>query len=158
MEEVQLFCVNHPRAGTLVRCSSCGSAICVRCMVETPVGMKCPACARVRLRPEEGRRRYLAGAAGLLTAASIAGVMFAVRGSFFGLLMAMLLGLVTGSVVRKVGGAARPGMASVGAIATGCGLALGLLAVKVPFPALLSPGFLLPSAFAAAVAALTAGR
>lgn len=126
--------------------------------MQTPVGMKCPACARVKLRPEVGRRRYLAGGAGLLTAALMAGVMFAVRGSFPGLFMGMLAGLVTGSVVRKVGGAAHPGMASAGAIASGCGLALGLLAVKVPFAALLSPGFLLPAALAAAVAALRAGR
>lgn len=41
-------CVNHPNEITYVRCGRCEAPICVRCMVDTPVGKKCRACARNR--------------------------------------------------------------------------------------------------------------
>lgn len=41
-------CVNHPNEITFVRCGRCEAPICVRCMVDTPVGKKCRACARNR--------------------------------------------------------------------------------------------------------------
>ncbi|MCB0882021.1 MAG: rhomboid family intramembrane serine protease [Thermoleophilia bacterium] len=39
-------CYRHPGRETLVRCGSCERPICTDCMVETPVGMRCPECAR----------------------------------------------------------------------------------------------------------------
>lgn len=41
-------CVNHPNEITFVRCGRCDTPICVRCMVDTPVGKKCRACAKNR--------------------------------------------------------------------------------------------------------------
>lgn len=41
-------CVNHPQEITYVRCGRCDAPICVRCMVDTPVGKKCRACAKNR--------------------------------------------------------------------------------------------------------------
>jgi len=38
-------CPRHPGITTRLRCSKCGTPICPRCMVETPVGYRCPACA-----------------------------------------------------------------------------------------------------------------
>src|SRR5207247_8982385 len=41
-------CYRHPNRETGVSCSSCGRAICPDCMTPTPVGMRCPECARER--------------------------------------------------------------------------------------------------------------
>jgi membrane associated rhomboid family serine protease len=41
-------CYRHPSRETGVSCSSCGRPICPDCMTPTPVGMRCPACARER--------------------------------------------------------------------------------------------------------------
>jgi membrane associated rhomboid family serine protease len=39
-------CYRHPKRETGVRCSNCGRPICPDCMTVTPVGMRCPECAR----------------------------------------------------------------------------------------------------------------
>src|SRR5919202_1453872 len=41
-------CYRHPSRETGVSCSSCGRSICPDCMTATPVGMRCPECARQR--------------------------------------------------------------------------------------------------------------
>jgi membrane associated rhomboid family serine protease len=39
-------CYRHPSVETGVSCSSCGNPICPDCMTPTPVGMRCPECAK----------------------------------------------------------------------------------------------------------------
>src|SRR5829696_5242096 len=39
-------CYRHPKRETGVRCSNCERPICPVCMTSTPVGMRCPECAR----------------------------------------------------------------------------------------------------------------
>ncbi len=39
-------CYRHPNRETGVSCSNCGRPICPDCMTSTPVGMRCPDCAR----------------------------------------------------------------------------------------------------------------
>src|SRR5918998_1701102 len=41
-------CYRHPKRETGVRCSNCERPICPDCMTSTPVGMRCPECARQR--------------------------------------------------------------------------------------------------------------
>jgi membrane associated rhomboid family serine protease len=41
-------CYRHPSRETGVSCSNCGRPICPDCMTTTPVGMRCPECARQR--------------------------------------------------------------------------------------------------------------
>jgi membrane associated rhomboid family serine protease len=43
-------CYRHPNRETGVRCSNCDRPICPDCMTTTPVGMRCPECARQRTR------------------------------------------------------------------------------------------------------------
>src|SRR4051812_22927463 len=43
-------CYRHPQRETGVSCSNCGNPICPDCMTPTPVGMRCPNCARQRTR------------------------------------------------------------------------------------------------------------
>jgi hypothetical protein len=47
MTEVEkpITCARHPKVETALRCATCGTPICPRCMVTTPVGMKCKRCA-----------------------------------------------------------------------------------------------------------------
>ena len=49
-EEI-IFCARHPRVETVLRCANCGTPICPRCLVQTPVGAKCPTCAKVSKLP-----------------------------------------------------------------------------------------------------------
>lgn len=46
-----LHCAAHPGTETYLRCAQCGTPICPRCLVMTPVGAKCAACARSRPHP-----------------------------------------------------------------------------------------------------------
>jgi membrane associated rhomboid family serine protease len=48
-------CYRHPDRETGVSCSSCGRAICPDCMTTTPVGMRCPECARQRTKVRTAR-------------------------------------------------------------------------------------------------------
>jgi membrane associated rhomboid family serine protease len=41
-------CYRHSSRETGVSCSNCGRPICTDCMTTTPVGMRCPECARAR--------------------------------------------------------------------------------------------------------------
>ena len=43
-------CYRHPGRETGVRCSNCERPICPDCMTSTPVGMRCPECARQKQR------------------------------------------------------------------------------------------------------------
>jgi membrane associated rhomboid family serine protease len=48
-------CYRHPNRETGVSCSNCGRPICTDCMTPTPVGMRCPECARQRTRVRTAR-------------------------------------------------------------------------------------------------------
>ena len=44
-------CARHPNVATGLMCGRCGTPICPRCLVQTPVGARCPTCANVRRLP-----------------------------------------------------------------------------------------------------------
>jgi hypothetical protein len=46
-----IYCARHPRVETVLRCGRCDTPICPRCLVQTPVGARCPDCANVRTIP-----------------------------------------------------------------------------------------------------------
>lgn len=48
-------CYRHPDRHTRLRCASCGRPICPECSIDTPVGQKCPECARSTTRVISGR-------------------------------------------------------------------------------------------------------
>jgi membrane associated rhomboid family serine protease len=56
-------CYRHPKRETNVHCSNCGRPICPDCMTVTPVGMRCPECARERTRTSRISPGLRAGAA-----------------------------------------------------------------------------------------------
>jgi len=54
-------CYRHPDRETAVSCSMCARPICPDCMTSTPVGMRCPECARDKTRVASGPAASLAG-------------------------------------------------------------------------------------------------
>jgi hypothetical protein len=48
---VAVPCARHPNVETVLRCSKCETPICPRCLVQTPVGARCPQCAQLRRPP-----------------------------------------------------------------------------------------------------------
>jgi hypothetical protein len=40
-------CALHPEIETNLRCGKCGQPICPKCLVQTPVGARCPKCAKL---------------------------------------------------------------------------------------------------------------
>lgn len=155
-EDVELICARHPRSTTLIRCANCDTPICVKCMQETPVGMKCPDCARMEYRKKGGWRQYAAGAAGLLTAAVLGYAAFSVMGRV-SFLVALALGAATGLVVQKLGGRRR-GLGGTAALAAIFGLAMAALALGAELPYLATPMFLVPGVVSAAAAGFLATR
>ena len=51
-------CYRHPTRETGVSCSNCGRPICPDCMTTTPVGMRCPECAKDRTKVRNVRAQY----------------------------------------------------------------------------------------------------
>lgn len=87
---------------TRLRCSRCGKPICPRCMVGSPVGYRCPECAR-------GPRPaiYDPSTSGLVKAAAVGFVVSAGLGFFWGsypswgFYMALLLGFGVAESIAK---------------------------------------------------------
>ena len=42
--EEATYCPKHPAVATQMRCNKCGTFICLKCAVQTPVGYRCRAC------------------------------------------------------------------------------------------------------------------
>ena len=106
-------CHWHPDRETGLRCSNCGKPMCVECMRQHPVGIRCKECARAsRLPTYQVSASYYArgiGAAvglGLLGSAGLFGVfaVFPAAGFFFFFVMAGLgyaIGEGVGTAVNK---------------------------------------------------------
>ncbi len=99
-------CAAHPGVETALRCSKCGKPICPKCMVETPVGARCPECARsYRLPTFQVNTRYLLIAVGVgLGTAIIYGLIWGAIGSslnffYINLLLAAGAGYATSEVI-----------------------------------------------------------
>lgn len=122
-------CAFHPGVETEVRCAECLRPICPRDMVETPVGYKCPICAKPK------RSQYMYVKPKQLVGGAALGLVAGVGGGFllgmFGLtffLVSLLWGGLVGEAVRRgAGGHRGPIMAAVaaGAVILG-GLAGGM--------------------------------
>lgn len=113
-------CAFHPDVETELHCAECDRPICPRDMIETPVGYKCPICAklprtaRIRLRPTQ-----LAGALGLGLLAGIGGALLlgAISIGFFSLILGFFWGGATSEAVHRGSGGHRGGVVNAIAIA-----------------------------------------
>jgi hypothetical protein len=86
-------CARHPDVETTLRCGKCGTPICPRCMVQTPVGARCPDCAGLKKLPTfrvSGSYYLRAGGAALVTAV-VAGLIWGLINNFIAFVYINLL-------------------------------------------------------------------
>jgi len=81
-------CALHPDTETNLRCGKCDQLICPRCLVQTPVGARCPKCAAVKRLPV-----YTVPAIYYLRAIAAGFVSAAVLGAVWGLLPLHMLAI-----------------------------------------------------------------
>jgi hypothetical protein len=82
------YCARHPQVESNLRCGRCGTLICPRCLVQSPVGSRCPDCANVRRLPTVDVKP-----------------VFLVRGLGAAIASGAAIGAVWGYVVTNGGGA-----------------------------------------------------
>jgi hypothetical protein len=105
----QAVCYRHPGRETAVSCSNCDRPICPDCMVYSPVGIKCPECARqprsalVRMKPNRAARA-IAVAVGLGALMGVGIVFLQAVGLFFALILGWLIGIGMGEAVLSASG------------------------------------------------------
>lgn len=104
VEEV-LYCANHPKRETHLRCNRCSKPICTSCAQRTPVGYRCPQCIR-----EQEEKYYSATIIDYLLAVLIALPLSLIAGylatlvGFFVIFLAAAAGSLIGRLVfRAVG-------------------------------------------------------
>ncbi len=78
-------CYYHPEVETNLACGKCGRYVCPRCMVQTPVGVRCRECAQLRRLPTFDVR-----ATTYLRAVLAGGAIAGATGAIWGLLMPRL--------------------------------------------------------------------
>ncbi len=102
-------CAAHPRVETNLRCGKCGKPICPKCMVQTPVGARCPECARLYKLPtyRVSTAYYLRAAGTALGMALVCGVIWGVVNLFLPFFfLNLLLGAGVGYAIGEVVGLA----------------------------------------------------
>ncbi|HEY51045.1 MAG TPA: hypothetical protein G4O20_04490 [Dehalococcoidia bacterium] len=136
-------CAAHPGVETNLRCGKCGKPICPKCMVQTPVGARCPECARLYKLPtyRVSTIYYLRAIGTALGMALVTGVLWGVISQFLpffflNLLLGAGVGYVIGEVVsRAVNRKRGRGLAAV----AGAGVAVSYL-IALFFPLILPIG------------------
>jgi hypothetical protein len=101
-------CAYHPNVETSLSCGKCGKPICPKCMVETPVGARCPDCAKTTKLPtfRLSTKYYLIASGTALGMAIATGLVWGLlRGFlpyiFVNLILAGGVGYAVGEVVGR---------------------------------------------------------
>ena len=99
-------CAEHPKVETNLRCGKCGKPICPKCMVQTPVGARCPDCAKLyKLPTYRVSTQYYLRAVGVgLGMAIVCGIIWGVVGGlvrfpFLNFILAAGAGYAIGEVI-----------------------------------------------------------
>lgn len=99
-------CATHPEVETNLSCGRCGRPICPKCMVQTPVGTRCPDCAKLKRLPtfEVSSRQYLIASGVGVGVAAVAGIAWALIWSqihflILSLLIAAAIGFAIGELI-----------------------------------------------------------
>ncbi|MCK4368760.1 MAG: B-box zinc finger protein [Dehalococcoidales bacterium] len=102
-------CTYHPDIETSLRCGKCGTPICPKCMVQTPVGARCPDCAKLYKLPtyRVSTKYYLIAVGTALGMAIVYGIAWGVvrafvSFTFFNFLLNLLLAAGAGYAIGEV--------------------------------------------------------
>ncbi len=117
-------CATHPEVETNLSCGRCGHPICPKCMVQTPVGPRCPDCANLKRLPtyEVSPRQYLIAVGIGMGVAIAAGFVWAliwnaIHFLFLSLLIAAGIGYAIGEVISLATNRKRgPGLQAIAGI------------------------------------------
>lgn len=103
-----LRCARHPDTETSLRCGKCGTPICPRCMVQTPVGARCPTCAGLKKLPtfRVSSVYYLRAIGAALGAGIVVGLVWGLiyiylPSFFFNLILAAGAGWLIGDLISR---------------------------------------------------------
>ena len=128
-------CAYHPDVETNLRCGKCGKLICPKCLVQTPVGARCPDCAQLYKLPtyRVSTKYYLRAVGTGLGMAIVCGIAWGVvRGLvpffYLNLLLAPGAGYAIGEVVSLSANRKRgTGLAIVGGMALVVSYLVGIM-------------------------------
>ena len=111
-------CTRHKEIGTNLRCGRCGDLICPKCLIQSPVGSRCPECSKI------GQPNILKASKFELFKVLIAGILLSIIGGvllgiisrilwatpigyqFGSILTAItlsLFGVLIGEIIRRIG-------------------------------------------------------
>lgn len=125
------YCYRHPTRETLVYCTNCERPICTDCMITTPVGMKCPDCAKQSAKargalPASTVGRTLAAAVVSACAVAVLDIFVLQEIAFFRIIAAYAIGVGVAEVVRwSAGGFRDP-------LVTRCAAGAALIGFLIP--------------------------
>jgi hypothetical protein len=119
------YCKRHSKIETNLFCGKCGDPICPKCLVQTPVGARCPSCARLSRVPtyRVSAIYYLRAAGAGLGIALACGIAWGflqtvLFSGFFSLLISAAVGFAIGEVISlSVNRKSGTGLAIIGALA-----------------------------------------
>jgi len=98
-----LYCANHPRVETRLRCNKCGKPICIKCARRTPVGFRCPECLRAQQSVFYSATPVdygIAVAVGLALSV-VAGFIMSHLGWFFAIFLGPVIGGIIAEAIRQ---------------------------------------------------------
>src|SRR5437763_10548039 len=122
-------CVNHSNRQTSVRCGKCGDPICTRCMVQTPVGMRCRECAGIRRLPQfDVSPALLVRAVAVGLAVSTVGWYLTVYAVFLRFFLGVLVGVAVGEAMTRMANRRTNRALQTGAVLA---VVVGLVVVEV---------------------------
>lgn len=100
------YCVQHPNVETVVSCGRCDQPVCPRCMIFTPVGVRCRECAQLRRLPQYVMtpRLYARVITGAVVLALVTGFLISLAPAYLGFLGGIVVGLVVGEGLRRLSG------------------------------------------------------
>jgi uncharacterized membrane protein len=152
-------CAAHPDTETDLRCGKCGLSVCPKCMVRTPVGIRCRQCANLKRLPtyKVSARQYIFAIAVGLGTAVAAGFIWAliIKASpfiLFTLLISAAIGYAVGELISLVTNRKRGiGLQAIGCISVVVCFVVFYLVVQYLFLSLFSLYMVIGLAIAIAV-------
>jgi hypothetical protein len=102
-DEEIVYCARHPSVETTLRCNRCGTPICPKCAVRTPVGFRCPDCVRAQGSTfyNAGWLDYVLAAVVALALSAIAGFLAPMVGWFFMIFIGPAAGGLIGEIIFR---------------------------------------------------------